>query len=222
MDDWDSVIGREFYFIALALILAFGILQTTGTVLETEKPVVSVVSCSMYPEYDRGDVLVVKGVDFDNIEEGQIVVYDVPLKASVSIEGGIYELGEENTETPLGSSRVLSVDDNEATLEFGGERVRVQEGQSYSIGSHNVNIESVSGVDIPVVHRVIEKRNDSLETKGDANPQQLDFEKDIRPEQIHGQVFLRIPKVGALKLIGMDLVGLTGQPFTVDNYQSCR
>ncbi len=68
---------QEFYFFAIALILAFGTLETTGTVLDTEKPVVTVVSCSMYPELDVGDILVVRGTDFEDVEEGDIIVFDV-------------------------------------------------------------------------------------------------------------------------------------------------
>lgn len=222
MDNWDSVLDRELYFIVLALILAFGILQTTGTVLSTEKPVVSVVSCSMYPEYDRGDVLIVGGVDFDSINEGQIIVYKVPMEASITIDGESFELGEESIQTSIGSGRVVNVEDSDAVLEFDGQQVKVIEGRSYTVNSANVEINEVSGMNIPVVHRVTEKRDDSLETKGDANPRQLDFETDIKPDQIHGQVFLKIPKIGAVKLIAMDLVGLSGQPLTIDSYSSCR
>lgn len=214
--------NREIYFIVLALVLAFGILQTTGTALGTDKPVVSVVSCSMYPEYDRGDVLFVNGVDFDTINEGEIIVYQVPMKASVSINGESFELGEQASETPLGPAKVTNVENSNAVLEFGGERIRVIQGSSYSVDSQEVEVNQVSGMNIPVVHRVTEKRENSLETKGDANPQQLDFETDIRPEQIHGKVFFRIPKLGAVKLIAMDLVGLSGQPLTIDSYSSCR
>lgn len=222
MTDWDSPLGRELYFIVLALVLAFGILQTSGTIMETEQPVVSVVSCSMYPEYDRGDVLIVNGADFEDIEEDEIIVFDVPLKASISIEGENYNLSEESVETPLGDGRVSSVNDRNAVIEFGGEPYQMTEGGSYSIESMNVEVEDVSGVDIPVVHRVIEKRNNSLETKGDNNPGQLEFEKDIRPEQVYGRVFFRIPKIGSLKLVAMDLAGLTGEPLQINSEYGCR
>ncbi|MFQ3275221.1 MAG: signal peptidase I [Candidatus Nanohaloarchaea archaeon] len=79
-DQWQRVkesrAFNEFYFFAVALILAFGIIQTTGVVLDTEKPVVTVVSCSMYPEYNVGDVIIVEGESFENIEEGDVIVYD--------------------------------------------------------------------------------------------------------------------------------------------------
>ncbi len=217
----DSVIGKEIYFISLALLLAFGILQTTGTALSTEKPVVSVVSCSMYPEMDRGDILMVRGVDFDSVEEGQVVIYQVPMEAEIEVDGNTYDLGEEPVETSLGNVHVTYVEDQSARFRIDRSNVDVVEGGEYSSGDQSFRVNDVSGLSIPVVHRVIEKRNDSIATKGDANPEQLDFEEEIRPEQIHGQVVFRIPKVGAVKLIAMDLVGLEGSPLSIDEYRPC-
>lgn len=147
----------EFYFFAIALVLAFGTLQTTGTVFDTDKPVVTVVSCSMYPEYDVGDILVVKGQSYESIERGDIVVY------------------------------------------------RTQE------------------MDIPVVHRVIEKNSDYLETQGDNNQGQLEFERNVTPDQIHGTAAFKIPRVGMVKLLAMDLLGFNGDaPLVLDAVEDCR
>ena len=222
MAEEESVFLKEGYFIVLALVLAFGILQFSGTVMGTEKPVVSVVSCSMYPEYDRGDVLAVNGVDFDQIEKEDVIVYQVPLEVEIEAGDERFTLTEESSETPIGRSKVLTVQDNQALLEVNGERLRILDGGSYTVGGEQITVRDVSGMDIPVVHRVTEKRNDSLETKGDNNPQQLEFEEDIRPEQIHGKVFFRIPKVGAVKLVAMDFVGLTGRPLVIDSYRGCN
>ena len=222
MTDWDSPIGRELYFIFLALVLAFGILQTSGTIMDTEQPVVSVVSCSMYPEYDRGDVMIVNGADFEDIQEDEVIVFDVPLKASISIDGENYNLSEDSIETSIGEARVTSVKDRKAVIEINGEPYQMTEGGTYSIEGLNVELTDVSGVDIPVVHRVIQKGDNSLETKGDNNPGQLEFEKDIRPEQVYGRVFFRIPKIGSLKLAAMDLFGLTGQPLQINSEYGCR
>jgi len=222
MSDWESVFTKEVYFIFLALVLAFGILQTTGTVLDTERPVVSVVSCSMYPEYDRGDVLVLRGVEFDEISEGEVIVFEVPREITVTINDETFRLTEENSDTPLGQAKVTSVEGNNAVIEINGNRVNVMNGASYTVNGEDLRVNEISGMDIPVVHRVVEKRNDSLETMGDANPGQLDFEQDIRPEQVHGRIFFRIPKVGAVKLVAMDLVGLTGDPLSIDTYSSCQ
>jgi len=150
----------DLYFLALALLLAFGTLQTTGTVLETDKPVVTVVSCSMYPQMNVGDVVVVNGKDFEDIKEGEIVVYD---------------------------SR-----------------------------SEDMNI--------PVIHRVVQKKNDSLETKGDNNPDQLPFEKNVKEGQIHGVTKFSVPRVGLVKLVTMDLIGYgrNDAPLALDSIPACR
>lgn len=221
MADEDSVFFREAYFIVLALVLAFGILQFSGTVMGTEKPVVSVISCSMYPEYDRGDVLTVNGVDFDQIQEDDVIVYQVPFEVEIETGEGMFTATEDVSDTPIGKVSVVTVEDNRALLNVDGERLGIIDGGSYSISGTDVSVRDVSGMETPVVHRVTVKRNDSLETKGDNNPQQLEFEKNIKPEQVHGKVFFRIPKVGAVKLVAMDFVGLTGKPFVIDSYRSC-
>lgn len=135
---------REFYFFAVALILAFGLLQTTGTALDTEKPVVTVISCSMYPDLGVGDILVVQGTPLEDIEEGDIIVYEAPE----------------------------------------------------------------SGRLVPIVHRVIETHPDYVETQGDNVPVQQDFEKRITEEQIHGVMKFRVPKIGMVKLLAMDIAGI--------------
>lgn len=149
----------EFYFFAVALILAFGIITTTGTVFDTEKPVVTVVSCSMYPEYNVGDVILVNGADFNEVEEGDVIVYDA--------------------ESPE--------------------------------------------VNIPIIHRVILKTEDSLETQGDNTRGQHDFEKNITPDQVYGKSLVSIPRVGLVKILAMDIVGFSGdQPFVIDNTPACK
>lgn len=160
---WNSVknsdIFDEFYFLAIALILAFGIIQTTGAALDTDRPVVTVVSCSMYPEYNVGDVIVVKGEEFEDIEEGDVIVYDA--------------------ESP--------------------------------------------DVNIPIIHRVVEKHSYYLETRGDNTRGQHEFEKNITGDQIYGKAVFKLPRVGLVKILAMDLVGYAGdQPLVIDNTPSCQ
>ncbi|GEM_PF-486609 len=53
----------------------------------------------------------------------------------------------------------------------------------------------------PVVHRIIEINPDgTFQTKGDANHNQLDFEKRIEPAQIHGKEIMIIPHLGWVKI----------------------
>ncbi|MFH1294715.1 MAG: signal peptidase I [Candidatus Aenigmatarchaeota archaeon] len=66
----------------------------------------------------------------------------------------------------------------------------------------------------PIVHRVIRVNEDgTLQTKGDANAGQLDFETKITHESIHGKVMYIIPYVGWVK-IGLSEYAL---PFLVNN-----
>lgn len=146
----------EAMFFFLALVLAFGTLQTTGSLLNTDRPVVTVTSCSMYPSLDAGDIVVVKGEEFDDISEGDIAVY------------------------------------------------------------------STDEVAIPVIHRVVETERDSLETRGDNNLGQSDFERDINPSQVHGTYIFKIPKIGLVKLLAADLTGLGGgAPLALDSTPAC-
>lgn len=149
---------REFYFVAIALLLAFGTLQTLGTFLGTEKPVVTVISCSMYPFYNVGDIIMVTGTTISSLEPGDVIVYDAP-----------------------------DSEDN-----------------------------------VPIVHRVVEVHDDHVETLGDNNRDQLDFEKDVRDDQIVGKALFSIPRIGGLKLLAMDLAGLEGAPLIIDSYPTCN
>lgn len=72
---------------------------------------------------------------------------------------------------------------------------------SYVIG--DIIVFSPSEGATPVVHRIIKINPDgTYQTKGDANSNQLPFEKSIMSEQVHGKVALIFPKLGWIK-IGM-------------------
>jgi len=230
----------EIYFLSIALILAFGTLQTTGTVLNTDKPVASVVSCSMYPGPDeqglyKGDILVVQGTTFEQIQEGDTVVYQVPDRMDFSIAGQDYSLEKSDsnsrpsTDTSIGEVKLIRAargkEDrpDKALIEVNGERNTVIEGKSYRFENMNMDVSKISTMPIPVVHKVIRKYEDSLETKGINNPGQLDFEKDVRPEQIHGKVKFTVPRVGLIKIVAMDLIGFNGgTPLTLENSKGCE
>lgn len=229
----------EIYFLSIALILAFGTLQTTGTVLNTDRPVASVVSCSMYPGPDeqglyKGDILVVQGTPFEQIEEGDTIVYQVPDRIDFNIAGQDYSLEKTesnqrpSTNTAAGEIKLIRAarggedEPDRALIEVNGEEIPVTEGKSYQVENLNMDVNRISTMPIPVVHRVIRKYEDSLETKGINNPGQLDFEKDVRSHQIHGKVKFTIPRIGLIKIVAMDLIGFNGDaPLRLDNSQGC-
>ncbi len=223
--------AREFYFLAIALILAFGLLQTTGSVLGTDKPVVSVVSCSMYPQLHVGDILLVKGTGFDEIDEGEVVVYSV-AKLNFTIDAERYSVGRyagpEKVDTPAGEFRIEGVRVNqggdavEALVSINGEKTVLREGEVYQVNGETVRIGEVMGMNIPIVHRVKGKYPNRLETQGDNNNAQLEFEKNVKPGQVHGKVLFNIPRIGGLKILAMDLVGFRGdQPLVIDSFPRC-
>lgn len=126
---------RDAGFVAVALLLAFGIYQTAGTALDTEVPVVAVTSGSMQPTLYRGDMIVVRGVPFDDIAEGDIVVY------------------------------------------------------------------TTEQMPVPIIHRVVQKNDTALQTRGDALTRQHPFEKYITADQIEGVAVFDIPLIGYIKLL---------------------
>lgn len=154
---------RDLFFIITAVLLAFSLYQSIGLAAGTDVPVVSVVSNSMVPTFHRGDMVVVQGTPFEEIEEDDIVVFDSKF------------------------------------------------------------------MPMPVIHRVINRSNGTIDTRGDANPGQVRFcvdgrrirrfqgscgpgeelvniEKDVRPEQIRGRVEAIIPYLGYAKLLPVCLV----------------
>lgn len=223
---------ENIYFVVLALLVAFGALETAGALLNTENPVVSVVSCSMYPALNVGDILFVYGSSFDDIEENDIVVYDVWSEIEFNIDGESFHLKESQdqpepfAETSIGEIRLLEANSRQnpsvARIEIDGDSYIVSPGDIVTIDGSRMEVNDVEGMDIPIVHRVINKEEDYLETKGDNNREQLSFEREVRPEQIHGTSFFRIPRIGGLKLLASDFLGIEGdEVFRIDSYPTC-
>ena len=235
----------ESYFLILSIVLAFGILQTMGAGLGTEKPVVTVISTSMCPALQVGDILVVQNQSYEDLEENDIIVYDVPDRAEFTVNGESYtlEASEESpsevVETGIGSVQLVDVRPstsdrsrdsavfriNGEIPETNGQDSVLVEGHSYDFSGGTMNVDYLTDLpqgNVPIVHRVIEKNDDYVETMGDSNPGQLEFEDSIRPDQIHGTVAFEIPRIGLVKILLMDFVGYSGdQPFVFDNTPSC-
>lgn len=62
-------------FVLIAVIFAYGIYSTVGLALGTDVPVVAVTSGSMEPALHRGDMIVVHGTAYEDIEVGDVLVY---------------------------------------------------------------------------------------------------------------------------------------------------
>jgi len=241
----------ETYFLLLSVVLAFGLLQTAGTGLGTEKPVVTVISTSMCPALQVGDILLIEGESFESVEDGDVIVYDVPDQVDFSVNGEEYRLRANDSvpnpsvSTDIGEVRLVDVQprrtgsrggfDRSSDLvdlridgtqpEVSGVETRLVEGESYDIEGRTLTVDYATSLPydgVPIVHRVVEKEDNYLETKGDNNKAQIEFESNIRPEQIEGTMFLRVPRIGLVKILAMDFIGYSGdQPFVFDNTPVC-
>ncbi len=89
--------------VLIAFIIAFAFYKGSGLVLGTETPYLVVVSCSMLPELHRGDVIIVKGIEWEDIiankkwkdPESTIIVYYEPLQNKLIVHRA-YEKFERN------------------------------------------------------------------------------------------------------------------------------
>jgi len=99
---------------------------------------------------------------------------------------------------------VVAVESNSMVPIFHqGDILVLQGGEPNSFKVDDIIVYSVPGRPVPVVHRIIKINPDgSYQTKGDANSGQLEFEKYIDPDNVHGRVVLIIPQLGWVK-IGM-------------------
>ncbi len=155
-----KLIKSNVFFLLVAVLLAFGLYQTLGTALGTDVPIVTVVSPSMEPALERGDLIIVREGKIEDLKvgkEGSILVYE---------------------------SEYLPM---------------------------------------PIIHRVISKDKNSVETKGDNNNHQVkvcvgdkkayrsdngcrngdkvvNIEKNVTQNQMLGKAVFTIPKLGYLKL----------------------
>ncbi len=92
--------GSSMLYVLGGMFLAFVIYHVVGFALNTEDPIVTVVSCSMLPTIDRGDLLIVKGVTFEEIRAGRlngtIIVYHHPVDGRLIVHR-VYKKFEDGT-----------------------------------------------------------------------------------------------------------------------------
>lgn len=79
--------------------------------------------------------------------------------------------------------------------------------EKYKVGDVIVYNEPTQSA--PIIHRIIGINPDgSYQTKGDHNPSQNPYEREVRKSQIEGKVIFIIPKVGYFKVLFNDLLGI--------------
>ena len=97
---------------------------------------------------------------------------------------------------------VVAVESNSMVPTFyRGDILILQGVPSEELKVGDIIVFSPSERQTPVVHRIIAVNPDgSFQTKGDNNPGQLPFEKNIHPQQIHGKIIFIIPYLGWVKI----------------------
>lgn len=74
-DGW----AKEIAWILISLIIVAGLNYGLRFAMHTDSPLVIVISGSMEPVFYRGDVVLLKGVSPEEIQEGDVIVYDAPM-----------------------------------------------------------------------------------------------------------------------------------------------
>lgn len=87
------IIG-DIIYIGGGILLAFFIYNALGMALSTDKPVLTVVSGSMEPTLNIGDLIMIKGKDSSKIEVGDIIVFN-PVIVNKLVVHRVYSISEE-------------------------------------------------------------------------------------------------------------------------------
>ncbi|HDH28930.1 MAG TPA: signal peptidase I [Euryarchaeota archaeon] len=99
MDLKEEIVSTAKY-ILIGLILAMAINQGLGMALQAEKPIMAVVSNSMVPVFSKGDLIVVKGLECEKIEVGDIIVYLNPQR-NIPIVHRVVEIDYDSQGDPV-------------------------------------------------------------------------------------------------------------------------
>ena len=85
-----------------------------------------------------------------------------------------------------------------------GDIVILKGEREYKVGDIIVFV--VPSWEHPIIHRIISKKDEIYSTKGDNNFGQHDFELNIKSNQIIGKAILKIPFVGLIKIVTIELI----------------
>ena len=115
-------------YLALLVGLVLGVPRGLGYFLETDYPIASITSGSMWPELKKGDLVLIKGVtNKDEIEIGDIVVYRNPNGFTIHRviklnENTIVTKGDANNveDNPVGYEEIIG-----KTLTFNQKIVKI-------------------------------------------------------------------------------------------------
>ena len=83
-------------YVALGIFLAFGVNQGLAFALSTDLPIVAVESNSMIPTFHKGDILTLQGVNSEDLQVGDIIVFDPPNR-DIAVVHRIVEINDDGT-----------------------------------------------------------------------------------------------------------------------------
>lgn len=79
--------------------------------------------------------------------------------------------------------------------------------ENYNVG--DIIVYKVEGLRYPIIHRIIKINEDgTFQTKGDNNFSQLPYELKVKKEQIIGRVIFIIPKIGYIRILIANVLGI--------------
>ena len=84
-----------------------------------------------------------------------------------------------------------------------GDIMIIQGEKNYKTGE--IIVFRIPGQSTPIIHRIIKIEEGNYSTKGDHNPYQLSYEKEIQKSQVVGKAIGKIPYLGWLKLVFVEL-----------------
>lgn len=217
---------RELIEIGKAAVVALIIFGTLTIVLGSPVPISGVVSCSLLPSYERGDFVIVKGVNANEINAPVVEINEHELKKINEEKIGCGEMKNKiitfncqincpristNTKKLIGYSPecVRSIKINSSVS---GTTI-IYENLTNDVIVYASHVEKkYTGMDI--VHRVFVKLkvNETDEngvkekyyilTKGDNNNyMDISYFDIVREEDLKGKVIFRIPILGYIKLL---------------------
>ena len=103
---------------------------------------------------------------------------------------------------------IVAVESNSMVPTFYKGDILILQGVSAEdLGVGDVIVFSPPNQEIPVVHRIIDINPDgTFQTQGDANSDQIWYEKSIKYSQVHGKEILIIPLLGWIKIMTLEYV----------------
>ncbi|MBI3412837.1 MAG: signal peptidase I [Candidatus Aenigmarchaeota archaeon] len=103
-------------YAVLGVLVAIFIYQALMFLLGTNRPVIDVVSESMYPSIKRGDLVIVKRVQPQDIRIGDVIVFDT-LSQRLPVIHRVYKINDDGTFQTLGDNNGGAQHDWEKQIE---------------------------------------------------------------------------------------------------------